>query len=227
MKELIHYRATIFVESPIGFTKDNVGMFPLQDWKCMPLPDNANSRVIDPFEDVAFTEERYGDMQWKAKNPEKGMAIIFLGQKIDIVGLPFAEEQVFLSACMDCFRAICDTYEVGKILRFAYCPTYGEKKGNFDAVLKVNSFKGVAPENVSLRNVFRVKENVNGKNVTINYLMLISSGFYNENGTILPSVIYDVDINSLPEEKLSFVMEDVDSFLKSVSLWANDFVNKY
>lgn len=46
MKELIHFRATIFVESPIGYTKDNVDMFPLKDWKCMPLTNDANTQAM-------------------------------------------------------------------------------------------------------------------------------------------------------------------------------------
>ena len=53
MKELIHYRATIFVESPIGYTKDNVDMFPLKDWKCMPLTNDANTQAINPFEIIS------------------------------------------------------------------------------------------------------------------------------------------------------------------------------
>lgn len=227
MKELIHYRATIFVESPIGYTKDNVDRFPLNDWKCMPLSNDADSHLIDPFEDVEIKEDAYGKMQWKAINAERSMALVFLGQKIDLLGFPFVDEHRFLENCVDILCKISKAYHFDRVSRFAYSPTWGEKNGNFDHVLLLKSFKGKNAENVSLRNVFRVDEIIREKRIKINYLIQISTGYYNDNGKELPSVIYDVDINSLPEEKLSFDILEMKEFFGKVLRWSKEFIEQY
>lgn len=126
MKELIHYRATIFVESPIGYTKDNVDMFPLKDWKCMPLTNDANTQAINPFEIISKTKD-FDGAEWKAINLEKGFSIVFWGTKIDILGQPFVDEHSFVQMSKQIFEQICASYSIKKVARFAYSPTYGEK----------------------------------------------------------------------------------------------------
>ncbi len=130
MKELIHYRATIFVESPIGYTKDNVDMFPLKDWKCMPLTNDANTQAINPFEIISKTKD-FDGAEWKAINLEKGFSIVFWGTKIDILGQPFVDEHSFVQMSKQIFEQICASYSIKKVARFAYSPTYGEKNGDF------------------------------------------------------------------------------------------------
>ena len=103
MKELIHYRATIFVESPIGYTKDNVDMFPLKDWKCMPLTNDANTQAINPFEIISKTKD-FDGAEWKAINLEKGFSIVFWGTKIDILGQPFVDEHSFVQMSKQIFE---------------------------------------------------------------------------------------------------------------------------
>lgn len=226
MKELIRYRATIFVESPIGYTQDNVNRFPLKDWKCMPLRNGVDSQVIDPFETIPLAKG-FDGAEWKAINLEKGLAIVFFGQKIDIWGQPFIEEHAFVLMCKQIFDQICISYQIKKVLRFAYGPTYGEKNGDFSEILKHPSYKGSGAENVASRSVYRVNEDINGKSVRINYLIEISSGVFVENEKQMPSVIYDIDINSILVEGLTFDISDMDAFFDKADVLGKEFIQQY
>lgn len=148
MKELIHFSATIFVESPIGYTKDNVDMFPLKDWKCMPLTNDANTQAINPFEIISSSKD-FDGAEWKAVNLEKGLVIVFLGKKIDILGQPFVDGHSFVQISKQIFDQVCAGYNVKKIVRFAYSPTYGEKNGDFSDILRHPSYKDSDAENLT------------------------------------------------------------------------------
>lgn len=226
MKELIHYRATIFVETPIGYTKDHVDRFPLNDWKCMPLANDVHSQSINPFE-IISPSKGFDGAEWKAVHLEKGVAIIFMGQKIDILGQPFIEERSFVQMSKDIFDQICSVYQFDKVLRFAYSPTYGEKNGGFSEIIKHPIYKGADAENVAVRSVYRVDEEINGKTIRINYLMEISSGVFVDNGKQMPSVIYSIDINSAVIEGITFGIPDMDAFFDKADKYANDFIQQY
>lgn len=226
MKELIQYRTTIFVESSIGFTKDNVDKFPLKDWKCMPLDNGTNSQAINPFEIISSTKE-FDGAEWKAVNLEKGLAIVFLGQNIDILGQPFVDEHSFVQVSKQIFDQVCSGYNIKRVVRFAYSPTYGEKNGNFSGIISHPIYKGAEAENVTVRSVYRVDEDINDKKIKINYLMEISSGVFVDQEKRMPSVIYDVDINSTVVEGLTFDISDMDAFFDKADIFAKEFIQQY
>ena len=226
MKELIHYRATIYVESPIGYTKDNVDMFPLKDWKCMPLTNDANTQAINPFEIISKTKE-FDGAEWKAMNLEKGFAIVFLGSKIDILGQPFRDEHSFVQMSKQIFEQICATYSIKNVARLAYSPTYGEKNGDFAGFIKHSFYKGAEAENVTARSVYRVDEEINDKRIKINYLIEISSGMFVDKEKQTPSVIYDVDINSTVIDNVIFSISDMSAFFDKADSFANEFIQQY
>lgn len=226
MKELIQYRATIFVESAIGYTKDNVDRFPLKEWKCMPLNNGANSQAINPFEIISSSKD-FDGAEWKAVNLEKGLVIVFLGQKIDILGQPFVDGHSFVQISKQIFDQVCAGYNIRKIVRFAYSPTYGEKNGDFSEILRHPSYKDSDAENVAVRSVYRVDEDINDKKIKINYLIEISSGMFVDKEKQMPSVIYDVDINSTVVEGLTFEISDMDAFFDKVDIFANEFIQQF
>ena len=226
MKELIHYRATIFVESPIGYTKDNVDMFPLKDWKCMPLTNDANTQAINPFEIISKTKD-FDGAEWKAMNLEKGFSIVFWGTKIDILGQPFVNEHSFVQMSKQIFEQICASYSIKNVARFSYSPTYGEKNGDFSEIIKHPFYKGAGAENVTARSVYRVDEVINDKNIKINYLIEISSGMFVDQEKQTPSVIYDVDINSTVIDDVIFSTSDMSAFFDKAESFANEFIQQY
>lgn len=226
MKELIHYRATIFVESPIGYTKDNVDMFPLKEWKCMPLTSDANTQAINPFEIISKTKE-FDGAEWKAMNLEKGFAIVFLGSKIDILGQPFVDEHSFVQMSKQIFEQISAAYSIKNVARFAYSPTYGEKNGDFSGLIKHLFYKGAEAENVTARSVYRVDEEINDKRIKINYLIEISSGMFVDKKKQTPSVIYDVDINSTVIDDVIFSISDMSAFFDKADIFANEFIQQF
>ena len=226
MKELIHYRATIFVEFAIGYTKDNVDRFPLKEWKCMPLNNGANSQAINPFVIISSSKD-FDGAEWKAVNLEKGLVIVFLGQKIDILGQPFVDGHSFVQISKQIFDQVCAGYNVKKIVRFAYSPTYGEKNGDFSDILRHPSYKDSDAENVAVRSVYRVDEDINDKKIKINYLIEISSGVFIDKEKQMPSVIYDVDINSTVVEGLTFDISDMDAFFDKADIFANEFIQQF
>ncbi len=226
MKELIQYRATIFVESAIGYTKDNVDRFPLKDWKCMPLSNGANSQAINPFE-IISSSKGFDGAEWKAVNLDKGLAIVFLGQKIDILGQPFIDEHSFVQVSKQIFDQVCAGYNIKTIVRFAFSPTYGEKNGNFSEIIKHPNYRGAEAENVTARSVYRVDEDINDKKIKINYLIEISSGVFVGQEKQMPSVIYDVDINSTVVDGLTFDISDMDAFFDKADIFAKEFIQQY
>ena len=226
MKELIHYRATIFVKSPIGYTKDNVDMFPLKDWKCMPLTNDANIQAINPFEIISKTKD-FDGAEWKAMNIEKGFVIVFLGPKIDILGQPFVDEHSFAQISKQIFEQICATYFIKNVARFAYSPTYGERNGDFSRLIKHPFYKGAEAENVTSRSVYRVDEVINDKKIKINYLIEISSGMFDDKEKQTPSIIYDVDINSTLIDDVIFSTSDMSAFFDKADSFANEFLQQY
>ncbi len=227
MKDLISYRATVFVESPIGYTKDNVNRFPFEEWKCMPLVYKKHSpQTINPFEIINSTGEFDGGA-WKAVLPEKGVALIFLGEKIDVVGQPLIEEHSFLQMSKDIFDQLFSVYGIKKIMRFAYNPVYGEKNGNFSKMLTHLIYKSSHAENIRLSNVYRVDEDINGRNVKINYLIQIISAFCIDGDKKLPSIIYDLDINSTVVQGVTFEISDMYAFFDKAGDFAGQFMQQY
>lgn len=226
MKDLIKYRATVFVESPIGYTKDSVDRFPLKDWKCMPLVHDMRSlQTINPFETIPARVFDGG--AWKAVHPEEGVALIFLGEKIDVVGQPFIEEHSFLQMSKKIFEQLSVAYDFKKIMRFAYSPTYGEKNDDFSKLLTHLTYKGSNAENITIRNVYRVDEDINGKQVKINYLMQIDSAVFNDGEKQTPSIIYNVDINSTVIQGVTFEISDIDAFFDKAGDFARQFIQQY
>lgn len=158
---------------------------------------------------------------------EKGLVIVFLGQKIDILGQPFVDGHSFVQISKQIFDQVCAGYNVKKIVRFAYSPTYGEKNGDFSDILRHPSYKDSDAENVAVRSVYRVDEDINDKKIKINYLIEISSGVFVDKEKQMPSVIYDVDINSTVVEGLTFDISDMDAFFDKADIFANEFIQQF
>lgn len=70
-------------------------------------------------------------------------------------------------------------------------------------------------------------EVINDKNIKINYLIEISSGVFVDKEKQMISVIYDVDINSIVVEGLTFDISDMDAFFDKVDIFANEFIQQF
>ena len=63
--------------------------------------------------------------------------------------------------------------------------------------------------------------------IKINYLIEISSGVFVDKEKQMPSVIYDVDINTTVVEGLTFDISDMDAFFDKADIFANEFIQQF
>lgn len=197
MKQLLQQRASIFVPA-IPYTEISVRDFPFKDWSCGGLKSVLPGQPIDPFKVI---NKDYDGGSWNAVSKGNVYCIVFLQDKIDIISNNLSvSETEFLAEVTEIIKPLAHAYGFDKISRVAYAPTYGTTDFEISSLLPGGKYKETIPEEFSQSYVFRVNENICDKLIKINNVVNIGTGLYENNGNMLPALIYQLDINSMPGE---------------------------
>lgn len=142
----------------------------------------------------------------------------------------------FLNTCANIFKVIMD-YTQNNITRIAIAPSFivkedGEKVKNIIRdYFEINRFKDRPVDSCDFNQVYRTIENINGLDVTINYvskfrveqIQTVTDG----NVTIEDSMVIDFDINTYPNPKIKFDNTFADDFCKKSDDMCNEFMKFY
>lgn len=235
-------RGTIFAPINIGFTQDNYNTF-----RDLLLPDakalNAGSpEMVMPG--INPNIPQYG-MPWRLfkKCGEEGeYNVVFLPGKIDIVLAKDVNyggdtESVFCAKCVDWFSKIMNKQgDETKVSRIAYAPTYAIKLEDMPAemvwgsLLKNTMMDGTVLQDVNLSFLLKRPIMFGGKEVQMNLLYSFADGMQikpnNEGGQIVkPVVMFQLDINSIPEASLSLDTQGVKDFFNGILETKNHLVD--
>lgn len=233
--KIVQKRATIFVPQNIMYTPDNAAKF-----KQMLLPKARELQVTNanvPPQIANSLVPQYG-MPWQLVDDTHGCInrVVFLPNKIDIVqekdGDWGSVDVDFIGFCMDKFRALKDEIP-GHIFRMAYSPiimfAINEETTSSDfwnEFLKRTTVKGVPFQNIGLTFLLKRIENINNKDVAINFLHQYSDGYHvTNNKKDADCVLFTLDINTVAEQAYQFEIEDLSDFLSKSLQWTKELIN--
>jgi len=146
------------------------------------------------------------------------------------------EFKSFLKTCANVFKVIMD-YTQNSITRIAIAPSFimkedGKKiKSVISEYFEVNRFKDKSVDSCDFNQVYRNVENINGLEVTINYVskfrveqtQTLNDGIV----TIEDSIAVDFDINTYPDPKIKFDKAFVDDFCEKSNDMCDEFMKLY
>ena len=191
------------------------------DWHCNAF---RQGQTLNPF-NVSEKIEPFNGGVWYAVSKGAKYAIIFWNEKIDIIcGNNTVNSNEFLKEIRFFIKQLSAAYDIKKIIRFAYAPVYGTTDFSIKEVIGRDIFKGVEAEEIVQNFVFRVFENINGKQVKMNNLVNISSGTFQSQGSDRPALIYQLDINSVVGQD-TFIVPVVDAFFEKAGDMAEELLN--
>lgn len=242
MKEnitIVQLRSTIFLQQNIGYTPENAEKF-----KVLLMPNAKAYSIPQPGMFLGINPDipQYG-MPWRLfeKSPEGGeYNIAFHPGKIDIVlakeiSYGNETEKEFLNKSTEWFSKILDTQGNTSATRIAYAPLYAIKNkeedyntvwGNF---LKRTSFDGIKSQDINLSFLLKSYIKVGEKDIPMNFLHNIFDGnqIKNENGiqTLHKVLLFQLDLNSIPEENLNLNKEGINDFYNKIVEIKNKLVD--
>lgn len=180
-------------------------------------------------------------IEWLIFSPDNKSRLIFQQQKVDFIveaGIDYSPEIIkdFAEKCTRLFERIID-YSKQDSSRIAIAPTFkwvGENNLFVDFIKEIyskNSFKGSSVDNCDFSQVFRVVEDINDKEIKLNYL----SKFYTANSlavvngvnSIQESYMMDFDINTFVDPKYVFNKTAVCDFFSKAVVFCTNFMDFY
>lgn len=244
MKEalkIVQLRGTIFIQQNIGYTPDNASRFGgklMSGGKVVGVPQPGV-----PFNGLNPNLPQFG-MPWRifSKNANGGeYNIVFSPGKIDVVlnfETPYGgdTEEEFCKYCIEKFAAILDELPGGSVQRIAYAPLYGMvyedlsvQSAIWTKILKHTVYDGIPYRDINLQYLVK-KEITFGENtIQMNLLQNIFDGYntVSQDGQqkLNKAVLFQLDINSIPEQTLSLDKEGVSAFFDNVTITKNEIVD--
>lgn len=235
-------RGTIFAPLNIGFNQDNYTTF-----RDLLLPGAKSLNAGGPemvIPGINPNIPQYG-MPWRLfkKCDEEGeYNIVFLPGKIDIIlakdiNYGGDTEKEFCTKCVDWFSKIMNKQgDETKVSRVAYAPTYAIKLEDIPAemvwgsLLKNTMMDGTVLQDVNLSFLMKRPITFGGKEVQMNLLYNFADGMQiklnNEGGqTMKPVVMFQLDMNSIPEAPLSLDTTGVKNFFDEILKTKNHLVD--
>lgn len=178
---------------------------------------------------------------WELVNPISGERIQFNNIKIDIIQncdtvVSLDKITAFTEHCSSVFKLIASVTKQ-KMSRLAIAPSFScidtdenIKKFSQSIFIK-NSFKGSQLDNCVYNNIFRVSEKINGKDITINYLVNVFATnrveFVDGKNLIRETIAIDFDINTFANAGYVFELNDSESFFAQAPRMCEEFLNFY
>lgn len=234
MKEkmaIAQLRGTIFAPINIGYTPENFNKF---SEMLLPgaKPCNANPPEM-MIPGINPNQPQYG-MPWrlfKKDAIEGDLNIVFLPGKIDIILTKDVvyggeEEKNFCKKCTELFGRILDTHKEATVSRIAYAPLYAIKLDDISAesvwggFLKRTVIDGTPIQDVNYSFLLKREVPFNGKPVQMNFLHSFSDGMQirqtGSNSVSQKVVLFQLDLNSIPESPLAFDLEGVKDFFSGI-----------
>lgn len=228
--KIIALRGTIFTQRIL---LDNNSLT-----KLLPLFEGFAVEMVPVSNDVPFPVPV--SFNWSLVTPAKDCRITFGNSTIDIVktlNIEFSEEVIseFTTFCKNSYLAILSQF--GNIVsRMAIAPTLKIELADNDEFIaltekmaSVQRFKNTPIGTMSFSDVYRVKEDICGSQILINYLSNFNAteNFEGGDGTTIKEVIFSSDINTFQLSHNEFHSEHIDDFFTKVDSWYFDFYRFY
>lgn len=235
-------RATIFVP-PIVYDASNLGRIQsILDPEDGYIP-NANIAkhqlpILQLPKDVQPLQA-----EWEMVSKKKKCVIHFGPQKIDIVKNSFVDrertESEFCNYACNIFRSIVERFNMTPS-RLAFAPTYVPRwtneftKSEFNSKIYNNKeFEGTQLTNLLFKQAYRLSEDINSKQVSLNYVAEASEGqniihdVKNNKLSILPMLNLALDVNTVMGCGYSFTVADLIDFFTNAPSFANKLLKHY
>ena len=228
--KIINLRGTVFTQRIQLDNNSLTKLLPLfKDFSVEMVPVGGNAPFPVP---VSFN--------WGLVSSAKDCRITFGNNAIDIVktlNVDFSEKVIseFTQFCKDSYLAIISQFS-SIVSRMAIAPTLKlELEDNIEfislteKIASVQRFKDTPIGTMSFSDVYRVKEDIRGSQVLINYLSNFNAAekFEGGEGTTIKEVVFSSDINTFQLSHNEFRAEDVGDFFSKVDSWYLDFYSFY
>ena len=231
--KIVQQRATIFMSQSIMYTPENAAKF-----KQLLLPKAKELIVANVPPQVANSMAPQYGMPWQLVDEAQGCIyrVMFLPNKIDIIqekeGDFGSVDKDFIGLSIDKFKALKNEIS-GAIGRMAYSPVISfavnEETSSSDfwnEFLKRMSIKGIPFQNIGLTYLLKRIENINNKNVEVNFLHQYTDGFHlTDNKKDADCVLFTLDINTVSDKSYEFEIEDLCDFFKKSMNWAKELTD--
>lgn len=228
--KIIALRGTIFTQR---IQLDNNSLT-----KLLPLFDGFAVEMVPVANDVPFPMPV--SFNWSLVTSVKDCRITFGNSTIDIVktlNVDFSEEVIteFTTFCKNSYLAIFSQFE-NLVSRMAIAPTLKIEFADNDEFIaltekmaSVKRFKNTPIGTMSFSDVYRVKEDICGSQVLINYLSNFNAAenFEGGEGTTIKEVVFSSDINTFQLSHNEFYAEHINDFFTKVDSWYFDFYRFY
>ena len=239
---IVQLRSTIFLSQNIGYTPENATKF-----RDATIGDGKIYSIVQPGMPIMVgvnpSLPQYG-MPWRIfKRFENGdeYNIAFQLGKIDIVLAKEAPrdnviEQSFCEQSIKWFSNILDTLVSNTfVTRVAYAPLYSinknvdELNAFWNKLLKKTVYDGTNSQDINLSFLLKRSCNVGNRRLTVNLLHNIFDGMLTRmvNGEPqpgIPVILFQLDLNSVPEQTLSLNKEDLTVFFNEILKLKEDLV---
>lgn len=231
--KIVQQRATIFMSQSIMYTPENAAKF-----KQLLLPEAKELIVANVPPHVANSMAPQYGMPWQLMDDAHGCIcrVMFMPNKIDIVQEKDGEfgsaDKDFIGFSIQKFIALKNEIS-GAIYRMAYSPVISfavnEETSSLDfwnEFLKRITVKGIPFQNIGLTYLLKRIENINNKEVEVNFLHQYTDGFHlTDNKKDSDCVLFTLDINTVSDKSYEFGIDDLCDFLKKSMHWAKDLTN--
>lgn len=233
-------RSTIFIPQGVLYTPENAtrfraDLFPNATVYGVPQPGI-------PFVGVNPNMPQYG-MPWRLSFPNgiQEYNVVFLPNKIDIMLStlqPYDSnvEREFINESIRCFNSILELLPANSVQRIAYAPLFAimeesgvDFKPIWGTILKNTERDGLNFQDINLSYLIKKSVTIGNLNLQLNLLHNIFDGFQtrvvNNEQQMQKALLFQLDINSVPETILSLTKEDVSVFFEGVLSIKSDLIN--
>ena len=213
------------------------------------LDNNSLTKLLPLFRDFAVEMVPVGgnvpipmpvSFNWSLVSSAKDCRITFGNNAIDVVksfNVDFSEEVIsdFTHFCRQSYLAIISQFD-NIVSRMAIAPTLKIELSDNDEfialtekIAAVQRFKDTPIGTMSFSDVYRVKEDICGSQVLINYLSNFNATekFETGEGATIKEVIFSSDINTFQLSHNEFRAEDVGDFFSKADKWYLEFHRFY
>lgn len=228
--KIIALRGTIFTQR---IQLDNNALT-----KLLPLFEGFSVEMVPVGNDVPFPVPV--SFNWSLVTPTKDCRITFGNSTIDIVktqNVEFSKAVIsdFTQFCKSSYLSILSQF--GNIVsRMAIAPTLKVELANNDEfialtekIASVQKFKNTPIGSMAFSDVYRVKEEICGSQILINYLSNFnaSENYEGGEGMVIKEVVFSSDINTFQLSHNEFHSEHIQDFFTKVDSWFFEFYRFY
>lgn len=226
---IVQLRGTVFIPMPIGYSDEN------RDKYLTMLPGGlVQSSVPSQVANMPAVPSLGAPWQIVKEN----IIISFGPNQVDIISNRVndidIDEDAFVNLCKTVFSIITETSRFNT--RMAFAPLYAMDENEtfvlddwWKRVLFSTSYDGAKKQNINLTYVLKRGMDLNGKKLTLN----LHHNFYdgmkmdNQHRKLNDSLMFGLDINTVPEQNLLIEERDVPVFFDKAILEKNKLMSSY